>query len=210
MLRFLIAISVLAGCEPPEAEAPDAGALPPGFVSPNAPSVGDEAGSAVAASGAEILVGAPGDDGPPDPEGNQPSGLERSGAVLVLDAATFEPISELRAPTPRRGARFGAAIAVAGDLLAVGAPGDFNPDPDAPIRDATGAVYIFVRQGTTWTPLGDPLVPDGLRAGDRFGYSVSLAGDRLIAGAPGDDRAGDSTGGLYVFIRSGDQFVPAP
>ena len=207
MLRALALLGLVACGDSPTA-APDAGSLPPGFINPGDSSFGDELGSAVVEGPTEVFVGVPGDDGPPDAEGNDPDDLQVSGAVLILDPVTFETVEVLRAPTPRRGARFGSAIAVSADLLAVGAPGDFNPDPEAPVRDATGAVYVFSRQGAGWVPLGEPLVPEGARAGDRFGYAVSLAGNRLIVGAPGDDRSGDSTGGLYIFSRSGDQFIP--
>lgn len=204
----VVALLAAAACAA-EREPRDAGVPPPGFVSPGEASLGDEIGSAVLEDGGEVFIGVPGDDGPPDPEGNDPLDLGGAGAVLIVDAATFEPIAVLRAAVPQRGARFGAALAVSANLLAVGAPGDFDPDPDAPLRDATGAVHIFRREGASWVPLGEPLVPEGLGPGDRFGASVSLAGDRLIAGAPGDDRRGDSTGGLYVFVRDGDRFVPA-
>jgi hypothetical protein len=198
----------LLGCEDSGGDDDQPQPDPPGFVRLDQVALGDEVGAAVVQAGDEILVGAPGDDGLPDADGVDPAGFERAGAVVILDAASLAATGELRAPTPRRGARFGAAIAAFGDLLAVGAPGDFDPDPEAPIRDATGAVYVFTRQGTDWVPLGDPIVPDGIGVGDQFGYSVNLLGDRLLVGAPGDDRAGDSAGGLWAFTRSGDQFIP--
>jgi hypothetical protein len=37
-------------------------------------------------------------------------------------------------------------------------------------------------------------------AGDQFGYSVSLAGDTVLVGAPG---RGNASGAVYVFTRSG-------
>lgn len=202
-----VALVAVLGCSDSGDDGDDPRPDPPGFVRVDS-ALGDELGSAVLEVGGEILVGAPGDDGPPDDGGVDPAGLERAGAVVILDAATLEPVGELRAPTPRRGARFGAAMAASADVLAVGAPGDFNPDPEAEVRDATGAVYVFTRQGSEWLPLGEPLVPDGVAVGDQFGYAVSLVGDRLLVGAPGDDRAGDSAGGLWVFVRSGDAFIP--
>jgi len=43
-------------------------------------------------------------------------------------------------------------------------------------------------------------------AGDRFGYSVSVAGDVALVGADGDDDVGGLSGSAYVF----EQFFPVP
>ncbi len=87
----------------------------------------------------------------------------------------------------------GASVAVAGDLLVVGAPGS-----------GTGAsqVYVYRRPGA-----GQPhepvatLVPENAPAGGRFGQSVAVDPvARLIAvGAPFDADHGTGSGAVYVF-----------
>jgi hypothetical protein len=59
----------------------------------------------------------------------------------------------------------------------------------------TGAAYVFVRSGTTWSQQQKLTAPDGA-AGDDFGFSATLSGSTAIAGAPG-------AGAAYVFVRSG-------
>jgi hypothetical protein len=70
-----------------------------------------------------------------------------------------------------------------------------------------GAAYAFVRSGTTWSFQQKVLPADGL-VNDGFGTSVSVAGDTLTVGAPGDDTpAGADAGSAYVFLRSGGLWV---
>jgi trimeric autotransporter adhesin len=102
---------------------------------------------------------------------------------------------------------FGSAVALAGDTLVVGAPlessaakgigGDQN---DASAISA-GAVYVFTRNGTTWTQQAYLKASD-TTAISRFGCSVALSGDTLAVGA---DYApnGARVGAAYVFVRTG-------
>src|SRR6185503_6317675 len=93
-------------------------------------------------------------------------------------------------------------VAVAGDTAAVGARlADTVAGPDA------GAVYVFVRSGTTWAMQQKLLASDGA-AGDSFGTTVSLSGDTLVVGAPVADTAGGVDAGAgYVFVRSGSAWT---
>ncbi len=43
------------------------------------------------------------------------------------------------------------------------------------------------------------IVPDSLNEEDRFGLSISLNGDYLFVGAPGDDQFGTNAGAVYIF-----------
>ena len=58
-----------------------------------------------------------------------------------------------------------------------------------------GAVYVSRRQGTSW---GVPTKPTGDEGafGGSFGASVSIDGDRLIAGSP---YISNATGAAFVF-----------
>ncbi len=86
-------------------------------------------------------------------------------------------------------------------------------DGDTAVLGAStrNAVYVFTRHHGTWTRQARLTPADG-QAGDFFGESVDVDGDRIIVGAYGDDNpgrrsdspyAGRDTGAAYVFVRQG-------
>jgi len=92
--------------------------------------------------------------------------------------------------------RFGYAVAIDGNTIAVGAPAY-----DSRSMNGSGAVFIYTRSGTTWS------LQTNLSAGTTytypgagFGYSVALSGDRLLVGAPWYS---SNTGAAYLFTRTG-------
>ena len=94
--------------------------------------------------------------------------------------------------------RYGWAVSLSGDIAVVGAP-------RAEVSNVhTGAAYVYLRSGTSWA-LEQQLSSDNPDAGDAFGYSVSLSGERVAVGAPGVEIAplGAAVGAVYVFQRSG-------
>jgi len=94
---------------------------------------------------------------------------------------------------------FGFAVAISGNVIVVGAPFDDDPFQGS----AVGAVYVFLRNGSTWS-LQTKLAGSDTGGGDQFGSSVAIAGDLIIVGARLHDHLGDSDrGGAYVFVRSG-------
>jgi hypothetical protein len=72
---------------------------------------------------------------------------------------------------------FGTSVDVEGRCIAVGAPGDAG---------GRGAVYVFERTASGWTA-GMKIVPEDVREGDRFGWTVELAEGWLVVGMPGRD-----------------------
>jgi uncharacterized repeat protein (TIGR01451 family) len=153
---------------------------------------GDLFGHAVAVHGETAVVGSPNDaTATAGPGGG-------SAYVFVRSGTTW---SEQQKLVPSDGApadRFGTAVAMWGDTLVVGAVLG-----DSPGGSGTGAAYVFVRSGTTWTEQQKLVASDGA-AGDGFGQSVSLSGDTVVVGTPGDDTAGGpGAGSAYVFVRSG-------
>lgn len=94
---------------------------------------------------------------------------------------------------------FGAAVSVDGDTAVVGAP----DDDDTVAGAGTGAAYVFVRSGAAWV-LQQKLTASDMAAGDGFGTAVSVSGDTIVVGAPGDDDtvAGADAGSAYVFVRT--------
>jgi hypothetical protein len=169
------------------------------------PVAGAALGTAVVASEGRVFGGAPGD---------QPIGVSGVGAVYVFDASTGRVLLVIGSPDPDAttvpiggtipggglprdtGSRpipegFGRALAVAGDLLAVGAPDSIVDD-----LDGAGAVYVFRLDGVLLRTLEDPTP----RAHAFFGASVALIGDALVVGAPGSPDGGvDRAGRVLVF-----------
>src|SRR5437667_79202 len=101
-------------------------------------------------------------------------------------------------PVGQQGAELGLSAALSGDTLVVGADAQ-----DTPGGVDTGAAYVFVRSGPTWSEQQQLVAPDGL-PNDHFGCSVAVSGDTAVAGACADDTAqGTDTGSAWVFVRSG-------
>lgn len=86
-----------------------------------------------------------------------------------------------------------SSIAIDGDRVIAGAPGD-----DIPGVRAAGTVYIFERSGTTWTRTDHLADPDAT-FGAGFGSSVALEGDTFVAGSPGAITPAGQAGYASVF-----------
>jgi uncharacterized delta-60 repeat protein len=127
-------------------------------------------GSAVAAVGNDIIIGAPGEE-----EG--PGAAVDSGAVYVFDADDGDtPRYRLANPAPAANDHFGFAVASSGEFVVVGAPHD-----DARGTDA-GAVYVFDRAtGRLLRTVYSPAPA----AGAYFGFSLAPFGaDQFLVGSP--------------------------
>ena len=96
-------------------------------------------------------------------------------------------------------AGFGRSVSLTpvGTTLAVGCDTD-NGD--------RGAVFVYTG-GPTWS-LQQKLTASDASISDYLGYSVAVAGDTLIAGAPGEGpNVSDDPGACYVFTRSGSTWT---
>lgn len=91
---------------------------------------------------------------------------------------------------------FGASAAVDGDVAIIGAGSD---DEQA---DDSGAAYVFRYDGATWVLEQKLLASDGNE--DDFFGSVSIHGDVVIVGAPGD---ADLEGSAYIFRYDGETWI---
>lgn len=146
-------------------------------------------GAAVACSGDIVAIGAPGAAESVGAGAGRVRTYDRNGQVWVQGEA-------LRAPFPDPGDQFGSALALSGDLIAVGAPGD----DDRAVN--SGAVYVFRRSGGTFQ-LVQKVFPPVSAAEDFFGRSVSLAGGLLVVGAYRSDLAAADAGAAFVYSVSG-------
>jgi hypothetical protein len=140
-------------------------------------------GRAVALSGDTLAVGASNWHGP---------GFSMPGEVYVYgrNGTDWQEETRLQIGDPHDNLaadRFGEAVALDGDTLAVGAPGA----DDSAIGEAAGIVYIFTRQNGTWVQQAQ-LQSSQADAFAGFGAYLALDGDTLVVGqqpriaGPGD------------------------
>ena len=109
---------------------------------------------------------------------------------------------------------FGGDVALSanGNLLVVGARGDWDGSSGFPANAATqtgtGAAYVFSRSGLTWTQRA-LLQPSTLNVGDGFGVAVAVSGDgnTIAVGAYGDSSVAAGSGAVYVFSCVGGQWT---
>lgn len=106
--------------------------------------------------------------------------------------------ARLHASLPLAGSAFGAAVAIKGDLLIVGAPEEAQPG-----LPGAGAAYVFRLVGGAWAEEARLIAADAA-TGDRFGRSVAIAGDVAVVGAPLEDDtfAGPDAGAAYIFRKA--------
>jgi hypothetical protein len=152
-----------------------------GTLRPSDGSFQDEYGTAVAVSGNIAVVGAFRDDA---------AGAEAGAAyVYVRTAAGWRPQGKLVGSDTAAGDEFGSAVDVDGDTVVIGAP--------RAGADNRGAVYVFHREGATWTQ-DQKVVASDAQVGDQLGSAVAIDGRRLLVGAPASD---SQLGAAYVFFR---------
>ncbi len=86
---------------------------------------------------------------------------------------------------------YGTSVATQGPLLAVGAP-----SADLAGQNVVGAVFLHdVGDGRLRLTIPNPTPAFG----DKFGQSVSLSGNLLVVGAPGDDVGATDAGVVHVY-----------
>jgi hypothetical protein len=150
-------------------------------------------GTSVAISGDTIIVGAP--------QTQCGSGPGKA-YVFVKPAGGWKgsvsQTAELTASNGAPGDALGSSISISGDAVVAGAPGTST---------STGAAYVFVKPASGWkdeTQSGKLTLSDG-RNGDQFGYSVSLDGESVVAGAPfATIGSNQNQGAAYIFMKPPD------
>jgi hypothetical protein len=156
---------------------------------------GDQFGHSVAASEDHIVVGAPGD---------KERGFAAGSAYIFgrnpESGTGWRQVAKIFAGDAVPGRQFGQSIAISGDLLVVGS----QLDDDS--ARSPGSAYVFERnQGgiDKWGPVGKLTASRGNRS-NAFGSAVSVIGDLVVVGAPGDNHAGFASGSAYLFKRNHD------
>jgi len=117
--------------------------------------------------------------------------------VFERGVGAWSEMDEIFAPDGEASDRFGFAVAIDGDTLAIGAP-DARKDAGNP---TAGAVYVFTYPGTgsQWIFQQKLTASDGVN-GDAFGWAVDIQGDTIAVGAL---EKGSGLGAAYAFARDG-------
>ena len=157
-------------------------------------SASDNFGQAVSLDGATAIIGTPLDD---DRGGNSGSAY-----IFARSGQRWLQQDKITASDGAADDRFGTAVSINGDTAVVGAY--LNDDKGS----ETGSAYIYTRSGTTWTQQQKILALD-VAAGDRFGRSVSVHGNDVLATSYYDDTKGANSGSAYVFTRTGTSWSQA-
>gem|GEM_PF-3802259 len=158
---------------------------------------GSMLGTSVATNGSINVVGAPKDQTP----------RTESGVVKIFDAATGALLQVWQNPSPDDGDHFGAAVAISGNLVVVGAPLDGSTEYRA------GRAYVFDLNSATPTvpvlTLENP-APAMSRGYAKFGGSVAISGNRVLIGAPEDRQVELGSGKAYLFdLLAANPALPA-
>jgi hypothetical protein len=185
---------------------------------------------ALSADGRTLVVGATGDsslssgiDGDQTDDGTGAYRYRRSGAVYVFirDDSGWRQQAFIKASNADARDGFGGALALSadGNILAVGAAGEdsaatgINGVENDNSRQGTGAVYVFVRVGSSWRQQAY-LKASLTDRDDGFGWSLALSeeGDTLAVGAYGEDsdaldsdlsdNSTENAGVVYLFTRT--------
>jgi len=110
--------------------------------------------------------------------------------LLALAAPAAAQSMRTDAPAPAQ-AGFGSSVAITGDQVLVAEPNDVR---------ASGAVYVYGKEGGSWTLL-HTLTAESPARGDLFGASIATSGNRMIVGST---LQGGAQGAAFVFEKAGD------
>jgi hypothetical protein len=184
---------------------------------------GDRFGWSVAVSSNTVVVASVADDSSStgvNGDGADNS-AEDSGAVYVFvrgPGGIWSQQAYLKAANSGASDFFGWSVAISGDIVVVGAPGEdsaatgFNGNSADDSAIDSGAAYVFVRCDGVWSQHAY-LKASNTDEGDEFGSSVAISGDTVVVGARGEDGSGTGVGGnqfdnsvsqsgaAYVFVR---------
>lgn len=135
-------------------------------------------GVSVSIEGEVAVIGAPQD------------GSEGAAYVFQRDSEGEWLQVQKLVPGPNLGGKFGAAVSLSGDRIAVGAPAQSS---------RRGRVHVYVREGETWAL--EAIRGAEMNTGADFGNAVSLDGDCLVVGAVNSPGGMAATGAAYVYDR---------
>jgi hypothetical protein len=145
--------------------------------------------SAIAIDGNTIVIGAPRHDTAP---------FSDSGAVYIYtrSGVNWSQVQRLLPPSPNTTGNFGIAVALEGDYLIIGEPGNLNGS------DVASLAYVYQRAGGSFT-LAQTLTAQNANSPTEFGLAIAISGSKLLIGAPNEDFVDPERfiGAAYVFNR---------
>jgi hypothetical protein len=210
--RYVI---VVTGVTPPS---------PSDYFKAGKPRVDADFGSSVAVSGTTLVVGSPKDSSSATGVNGNDADTSAPGAgaahVFVRNGGKWSLQAYLKASNTRANTSFGGQVAISGETLVVSARGEqsnatgVNNDQTSTLAPLAGAVYVFIRTGTTWSQQAY-IKASNTRAAAGFGASVAVFGNTLAVGSSGEsssspgingnqsDASAQGTGAAYVFTRTG-------
>ncbi|MDA0244853.1 MAG: FG-GAP repeat protein [Chloroflexi bacterium] len=240
-LLFVLWLALVLGVAPAQATMPLAGQsrtpdglsaadwaaiqsfLPSDYLKASNTGGGDQYGSAVAVDGDTVVVGAAGEgSNATGVNGNQANNsANASGAAYVFTrtGGVWSQQAYLKASNTGATDLFGAAVAIDGDTIIVGAYGEdsnatgVNGNQADNSADSAGAVYVFTRTAGVWSQQAY-LKASNTELGDQFGVTVSVEGDTVVVGANNEDsnatgvngnqadNSASLAGAAYVFTRT--------
>ena len=152
------------------------------FHDPN-PTPGDGFGSKVVPVDGNVLVGAL----------FASSGGTSAGAAYLFDSNTGNLLQTFLNPIPIYNGEFGLAMGSIKGNVIISAPQDVANGIQA------GVVFVFnATSGTLVRTIPDP-TPDNI---NQFGRSITVNGNDIVIGAPGDSTAAINAGAIYRFDGS--------
>ena len=146
---------------------------------------GDNLGESVAIAGGVIVVGAD----KADIDGNSNQG---AAYVFTKTSGVWSQTQKLIATDGTAGDTFGFSVVITGGLIVVS-----TPLSDIGGKSNQGAAYVFTCKNGVWNQTAKITANDGA-AGDRFGYSVAITGNRAVVGANLANVGGNIQGAAYI------------
>lgn len=146
-------------------------------------------GSAVDSTADFAVVGAPDDDLLGTNTGSA-NIFKRTGTRWTEEMKIFGVAATLED-------HFGAAVAIEGDLAAIGAPGKLQ---------GRGAVFLYRRVGNGWWNYEGTLTAFDAPLGAAFGSAIAIENETIFVGAPGTLN-GLGSGSVYVFTHESGMWL---
>jgi hypothetical protein len=112
--------------------------------------------------------------------------------MFAETAAGWRQTAELTATGATDFDACGQSVAIAGNTIAVGAPGHAR---------GSGSVYVYTKTVSGWQQKAE-LVPPDRGVSEAFGNSVAIAGNAIVVGTFGLEGTASSAGRAYVFTKT--------
>jgi hypothetical protein len=113
---------------------------------------------------------------------------------LTIDPTITAQQAYLKASNTEVQDFFGYSVTISGETVVVGAPYEssnaigVNGDQLNNLASYSGAAYVFVRDGLTWTQQAYLKASNTQSREDCFGWSVGISGETIVVGAPQESR----------------------